>query len=179
METVHERYSRIVKEEMEKEGDPLTKFQKAQAVAGLDMVKHFPIWMKFNFILNHITDPNNVNWENVNDILNSNQDEDDFNLFDEINSMDELLDARSRCIEAQVLNLPYNKRICKACKNEFTLSYKEIDFYQSKDLKTPKRCEYCRKGTERPKITEVKSSAVEEPAPKTAMQIALEKAGIS
>ena len=38
-----------------------------------------------------------------------------------------------------------DKRKCKQCGEEFTLTDSEIKFYNDKDLNLPKRCSECRK----------------------------------
>ena len=43
------------------------------------------------------------------------------------------------------------KQICKQCGKEFELSQSEIDFYNSKNLHLPKRCEACRQANKRKK----------------------------
>lgn len=43
------------------------------------------------------------------------------------------------------------KQICKQCGKEFELSQSEIDFYNSKNLHLPKRCQECRQANKRKK----------------------------
>ena len=48
------------------------------------------------------------------------------------------------------------KLTCKQCGKEFELSESEIDFYKSKNLHIPKRCEQCRQANKKNKATSEK-----------------------
>jgi len=53
------------------------------------------------------------------------------------------------------------KRICKQCGKEFTLTPSEMNFYRSKNLAFPKRCQDCREQNKVQKQTETESDVKE------------------
>ncbi len=53
------------------------------------------------------------------------------------------------------------KRICKQCGKEFTLTPSEMNFYRSKNLAFPKRCQDCRAQNKVQKQTETENDAEE------------------
>ena len=53
---------------------------------------------------------------------------------------------RPLCRECRILrNSAFEKRVCKDCGEEFTITVDEKEFYESKNLLLPVRCCYCRK----------------------------------
>lgn len=65
-------------------------------------------------------------------------------------------------------------QICKDCGNEFTITVSEQNFYESKELALPKRCESCRKARKAAANTE----KVEE-KPKQSLDEMMRAAGIN
>lgn len=133
---------------------------------------------------NEDLDKNQLKW--INKILKhpcKNYNEFDFNIFDEIHSLDELKELQDASNAAEYDIGPKRKEICKKCGNTFYLTKGELDWYRSRDLNVPKKCPYCRKGIERPVMiyseNENFNESIEEEPVKTEMQIALEKAGVS
>ncbi len=166
----------------EGDGDAIKRFQDAMRESSREFIEHFPMWMKFNFIANTTADKTDeeIDWNYVNEMLLKNAEDDDYNCFDRINSKEEFKVEYDKIVSAQFDMHPFRRCTCKTCKEPFTLNFSEIEYYKSKELKLPKRCIYCRKGIEKPKpIVEVKKAEVPEEPVKTAMQIALEKAGIN
>ena len=151
----------------------------------------FPVWMKCNVILNSIPFKqlqeegktlddisSMIDWDKINTFLKYPSVQYDYNIFDEISSIDELEEVREGAIEASIIeDMPYHKKTCKQCGEDFTLSMGQINWFNKKGLKMPCRCEFCRKGIERPKPVKIVAKTVEEPV-KTSMQIAMEKAGL-
>lgn len=171
------------KEEIKKEGDPVTVVKNAFDKAGIEYVKTFPVWMRCNYLLNTIANVpedkrDNIKWDFVNEVLSAQTESLDFNIFDEIRSIDDLTQLKldSTIAEIPEFNAPYFRKKCKCCNEEFTLTRGEINSYFKKGLKVPSRCYYCRKNIERPKPIVIEK--VKEEPVKTAMQIAMEKAGI-
>ena len=166
----------------ETSGDGLTKFNAANKEATISLVKSWPVWMRCNFLLNSISDTKNqsdVNWTFINEVLNFQNDNYDFNLFEKVESIEDLKCVRDDAIvsETPEFNLPYFKKKCKQCGDNFILTRGEIDYFLDKKLNVPNRCKCCRKGIkkEKPKAMENINISSE----KTAMQLAFEKAGIS
>lgn len=176
-------FEKTFNEEMSKNEQDANSVKEALSKASLEFVKTFPVWMRCNYLLNQISvmsdkEKQNIKWDLINEILNYQNDNFDFNYFDTIDSVDKLLELRGLATTAEIqeFNEPYLKRKCKQCGEEFTLTRGEIDSYLNKSLKVPCRCYYCRKNIEKPKPI-IKKEEKEEPV-KTAMEIALEKAGL-
>lgn len=146
-----------------------------------ETLKKMPVWMKCNFLLNKITEHQvNVSWDKVNKILKESYIKYDFNDFKEVTSVEELAEVAANAREATVpeFNMPYYRQKCKTCSEDFTLTRKEIDYFTNNKLFVPKRCYYCRKGLEKPKMIVPTIKEVEEPT-KSAFQLAFEKANIT
>lgn len=153
-------------------------------------LRTMPVWMKCNFLINQISNfiddmneenDKKINWDVVNEILTDTELDIDFNVFEKIHSIKELEDVRERAIIASVpeFHEPYYKKICKKCSETFTLTAGEVNWFNKKGLKIPCKCEYCRKGIEKPKqIIKVENKKEDVEPEKTAMQLALERAGI-
>lgn len=152
-------------------------------------LKGMPIWMKCNFLLNIIHQKEGVsvdelnqqiNWDKINKLLKDSIVDIDYNIFDRINSIEELEELRISATTASIpeFNEPFYKKVCKTCGDEFFLTRGEVDWFEKKDLKLPCKCYYCRKKIQKPiEVVKVKEEKEEEPI-KTAMQLALEKAGL-
>jgi hypothetical protein len=112
----------------------------------------FPMWMRFNYLLNTInkalTDGHteaDIDWDKVNELLTTNRNEYDFNFFKRIETIEQLVFTRSDCIAASVCSDGiWQEHTCKDCGNGFCMSYKEVKFYEGKGLHIPKRCKACR-----------------------------------
>lgn len=65
-------------------------------------------------------------------------------------------------------------QVCKDCGNEFTITVSEQNFYESKELALPKRCENCRKARKAANT----STPVEE-KPKQSLEDMMRAAGIN
>lgn len=150
-------------------------------------LKGMPIWMKCNFLLNTIYQKEEVtidelnqqiDWDKINELLKDSTLDIDYNIFDRINSIEELENLRMSSTTASIpeFNEPYYKKVCKTCGDEFTLTVGEVNWFKKKDLQLPCKCYYCRKKIQKP-ITQVKVEEKEEEPMKTAMQLALEKVG--
>ena len=151
-------------------------------------LKGMPVWMKCNFLLNAINQKEEVtidelnqqiDWVKINELLKDSTLDIDYNIFDRISSIEDLEELRVNSTIASVpeMNQPYYIKVCKICGDEFTLTKGEVDWFEKKDLQLPCKCYYCRKKIQKP-ITQVKVEEKEEEPMKTAMQLALEKAGI-
>ena len=64
------------------------------------MLYAMPILMRVNFLLNSIRNKTDseINWNKVNDILTNNVGEYDFNIFDQINTMEQLQEIKRNII---------------------------------------------------------------------------------
>lgn len=172
----------------------INEAKKVLSEASQKALEELPIWMKCNIILkdlrNHFIetnedlDENQLKW--INKILKhpcKYHNEFDFNIFDEIHSLDELKELQDASNAAEYDIGPKRKEICKKCGNAFYLTKGELDWYFSRNLNVPKKCSYCRKGIERPVMIYPEDEnfyeSIEEEPVKTEMQIALEKAGVS
>jgi len=180
-------------ENMEKR-KTIEEAKKILADASQEVLVTLPVWMKCNIILKDLKDhfieddsdvPEGFRFDKVNEILKHpcKNDEYDYNIFDEINSVQELKDLQDTSNAAEYDIGPKRKEICKKCGHPFYLTKGELDWYFARELKIPKTCQYCRKGIKRPEMiypenTNFNESLEEEPV-KTEMQIALEKAGIT
>lgn len=168
--------------------------KKILSEASQKALEELPIWMKCNIILkdlrdhfietNEDLDENQLKW--INKILKhpcKYNNEFDFNIFDEIHNLDELKELQDASNAAEYDIGPKRKEICKKCGNAFYLTKGELDWYFSRNLNVPKKCQYCRKGIERPVMIYPENEnfyeSIEEEPVKTEMQIALEKAGMS
>jgi hypothetical protein len=130
---------------------------EAQKLLHAEMEKtlySFPMWMRFNYLLNTISNAldqgnktEDINWDKVNEILTTNRNEYDFNFFKRIESVDALMLARADCMVAP-MNIDgcsiWQSHTCKDCGKPFMMSYKEVKFYENKQLHIPKRCKSCR-----------------------------------
>ena len=121
------------------------------AEAERNALNKMPMWMRYNYILNQIGKAlqsghteNDINWDAVNERLYTNILPYDNTMYKKVTTLDELRSAREQCIEASILNMPWHKSRCKDCHKEFTLSYNEVQFFESKGLQLPKRCKCCR-----------------------------------
>lgn len=65
-------------------------------------------------------------------------------------------------------------QVCKDCGNEFTITVSEQNFYESRELALPKRCEACRKARK----MATNSEKVEE-KPKKSLDEMMKEAGIN
>lgn len=65
-------------------------------------------------------------------------------------------------------------QVCKECGNEFTITVSEQNFYESKELALPKRCENCRKARKAANT----ATKVEE-KPKQSLEDMMRAAGIN
>lgn len=176
-----ETFKKIMDEESNL--DAIQRFQKASKEAGNALVKSMPVWMRCNYLLNMIDripeeSRDKIDWGYINEVLRAQNENFDFNIFDDVKSIEDLFDVKMRSTTAEIpeFNEPYFKKTCKCCKEEFTLTRGEINSYLKKSLKVPAKCYYCRKNIKKP--IPVAKTQVEEQPIKTAMQIAMEKAGI-
>lgn len=64
-------------------------------------------------------------------------------------------------------------QVCKDCGNEFTITVSEQNFYESKQLALPKRCESCRKARKNA------NTVVEKEQPKQSLEDMMRAAGIN
>lgn len=118
-----------------------------------DYLSNSPLWMRVNYIINTLAHSLNrggseedINWKKVTETLKKDLGQYDFNIMDDVRSMDDLIDIRTRLTEAQVMtHLPWKRVTCKDCRKLFYMSASEVNFYESKNLQTPKRCPECRK----------------------------------
>lgn len=179
---MNDKYKEILDKAMS-EGtvDPLVNFSKAMQSVTVEMVKDFPMWMRFNYILNSITniEATNINWKLIDEILKDNVNKYDYNAYDTINTIESLNSAKVNCIAASLGVGVWYKSVCKECGETFYMTKGEIDFFEKKDFNLPKRCKNCRDGE--PKI----KKPIQNNKPinavtdgKTEMQIAMEKAGL-
>ena len=147
-------------ENMEKR-KTIEEAKKILADVSQEVLITLPVWMKCNIILKDLKDhfieedcdvPEDFRFDKVNEILKHpcKNDEYDYNIFDEINSVQELKDLQDVSNAAEYDIGPKRKEICKKCGYPFYLTKGELDWYFHKGLKVPKTCEFCRKGLERP-----------------------------
>lgn len=111
-----------------------------------------PLLVKIEFVLNSLNLMNNIddskiNWSVVNKILFKFEQPFDYNinLPMYIDSVEQLHSLRAIIFMANNDLEPYYSYDCKICSKSFMLNYGEIQFYLSRNLYVPKRCEKCRK----------------------------------
>lgn len=121
------------------------------AEAERSALNKMPMWMRYNYILNQIGQAledghteSDINWDAVNERLYTNILPYDNTMHKKVTTLDELRSARSQCIEAAIIDMPWHKGRCKDCHKEFTISYNEVEFFEHKGLPLPKRCKCCR-----------------------------------
>lgn len=111
-----------------------------------------PMWMRLNYLCNVVnqmlseghTDAD-IDWNKVNELLTTNVNEYDFNVFKRIETSDQLLIVASHCRTASILDCDiWQKHTCKDCGEQFFMTYNEVSFYERKRLHVPKRCKACR-----------------------------------
>lgn len=122
-------------------------FQKAE----IETLQKMPMWMRFNYLGNKLAravkdgvSNNDIDWDKLNHLLSDGRDEYDFNCYDYITTPEQFFEAREWCIESSILNLAWQKHICKDCGNKFTMNFSEVEFFRNKELHLPKRCPKCR-----------------------------------
>lgn len=157
-------------------------FIKEMQKSSLELIQSFPLWMRFNVLASWMENKNDesIDWKKINQILHENTDEYDYNNYPEINTKDQFFKERSYCFDALADLFPYKKCKCKKCNDTFTMNFSEIEYFRERKLNAPKKCIYCRKGIEKPKpvkLVQIKQEKTEQ-IEKTAIQIALEKAGV-
>ena len=128
-----------------------SKMRESLQETELRVLATLPMWMRFNYIGNKINKllqsghtEDEIDFDKVNYLLSNNRDEYDFNDYDKIKTVDQFWDARELCIEGQILNGPWQLRVCKDCGKKFTMRFSEVEFYCKKELHLPKRCPECR-----------------------------------
>ena len=115
-DTNHDRFRKIFDEEFKKgDGDSVERLHRAMRASQRDMLEHFPVWMKFNFIANTSCekDDSEIDWNYVNEMLLKNMTDDDYNCFGRIESKEQFLKEYHKLMEAQMGLAPYKKCICK------------------------------------------------------------------
>jgi hypothetical protein len=123
----------------------------------IEILKELPLELRVNSLLGLIAKNEEVygdfslNLSNINDIVNSNIGEYNYNMIPEITSKEDLINLRDTIITATITDGPYRKCRCKQCKDTFYLSSGEVEFFRQKEFKMPKICKYCKKGIEKPK----------------------------
>lgn len=155
--------------------------------------RQMPIWARLNYFAHSIGNASDkaVNWNKVNDALMFEIDKTKpyYNIYGRLSSAKQVREA---AVEAKMafmpeLERPFFRRKCKQCGEDFELTLGEINSYEKKGLHIPGRCYYCRKGIDRNTGNPILSGEVsldgerlgkKEDSEKTAMQIAMEKAGI-
>ncbi len=168
------------------ESDTLKNFHELMATATENAMRNMPMWMRLNYFANTIgnSSDDNINWEKVNKFLMLDIDKTKpyYNMCGKIKNVKQLREAAMDAKMAFVpeFNLPFYHRKCTQCGEDFSLTVGEIKYFEKKGLKVPCRCHYCRKGIERTTGNPIvpKQQKQEEEPVKTAMQIAMEKAGI-
>lgn len=112
-----------------------------------------PMWMRFNFICNSINQAltnglteADIDWDKVNELLTTNRSEYDFNCFNRIETIAQLVWTRAECVAASMDSECgiWQEHTCKDCGNTFIMGYNEVKFYEEKGLHIPKRCKACR-----------------------------------
>lgn len=111
-----------------------------------------PMWMRFNLIHNMLekaiedgVNPETICWSNVNEFLHKNKVSNyDFEFNVQIKDIEEFEFLRKKCLDAPILNTPWQTKSCKECKQTFTLPYSQVQFFERKGLNPPKRCPECR-----------------------------------
>lgn len=110
--------------------------------------KRMSVYIAVRSLLNQITIHNipddHVDWDHINDLIKNCEDYSNcYNIIDPVfHSRDEM----EVYITQEFLAVcdhkftPYRKGICKDCKEEFTMTLGELDFYLQKKLNIPKRC---------------------------------------
>jgi glycyl-tRNA synthetase beta subunit len=89
-------------------------------------------------------DQKTIDWAQVNAVLNQNMTDYDFNAFGNVTSLQTLWKAALDAREAMI-NGVYRTGRCVSCNAAFSLTYRETQFYKSKNFAPPKRCFKCRK----------------------------------
>jgi len=185
MKKINSFFNKIKKEtitEEEKEA-VIKETKKTLEKIQTETLNTFPIWMKTNVLMNWINEGKltneQIDWNYINQVLHTSTQEIkiDYNIFDEISSIEELSELRDNSNEAAYIEtVPFYQETCKKCGKTFTLTRNEINFFLNHDLQIPKRCYACRKGIIPEKIKPERNKEEDEKV-KTEMFLALEKAG--
>ena len=164
------------------ETDEVKKVREAMTAMNKEILIGFPLELRIRSILGMISrmeDKSNLNYDSINEIIHANIGEYDYNILPEVHTVEEIENILWDIGNSIFMNTNYRKCTCKKCKDDFYLTFGEVEFYQRKEFKMPKMCPYCKKGIEKPKKVEIKKEepVIEEKLP-TAMEIAMKKAGL-
>lgn len=89
--------------------------------------------------------PEDVSWTNVDEILHHKENEYDYEFLAHIHNHWDFLKEYKLFMNRRVLGTIWKEKICKECKQPFTISLSEVKFFERKKLHIPKRCPECRK----------------------------------
>ena len=112
-----------------------------------------PMWMRLNYLCNVVNQMLNeghedadIDWDKVNELLTTNVNEYDYNVFERIETPDQLAWVASQCRDASICEdmFIWQEHTCKDCGKQFFMTHGEVDFYARKELHVPKRCKACR-----------------------------------
>ena len=114
-------------------------------------LKNMPLWMRLNYFINIISQAiakgrtnEEVDWDYVNEMCTADLDPFDYNMFENVSTIEELDGRRFNALCAAEGLGPWHKHKCRDCGNDFHMMYKEVHFYKEKGLSLPKRCKACR-----------------------------------
>ena len=110
-----------------------------------------PLWMRLNYFFNKVCKAikdgyknEDIKWDYINEMCTKDLDQFDYNMFDGVDTVEQLDEIRGRVICASAGIVPWHKHKCKDCGREFVMSYNEVHFYATNGLNLPKRCKECR-----------------------------------
>ena len=138
----------ITKEEWEETNRKVREFFHQIEV---DTLQRMPLWMRLNFFSNKLSQvikdghtDDNINWNYINEMCIKGLSEFDYNMYKSVSTAEEFEEQRFDVICASEGIAPWHKHKCKDCGSEFYMTYKEVHFYEDKELSLPKRCKVCR-----------------------------------
>lgn len=133
------------------EEDIVKKSSEIIAEAQSRILSTMPMWIRLGFLCNILINAQkngikeeDILWDKINNLLSQNVKEYDFNCFDKIQSYDEAFQACENSRTGQFVG-PWRKERCKDCGKIFYMTFSEVEFFEGKELKIPKRCTACRK----------------------------------
>lgn len=127
------------------------KMQELFHEAEISALKLMPLWMRLNYFGSKVNKAiadghknEDIKWDYINEMCTKDLGQFDYNMYQNVNTAEELIELRFNVICASEGVGPWQKHKCKDCGREFYMDYKEVHFYQEKGLSLPKRCKECR-----------------------------------
>ena len=117
-----------------------------------ETIPKMPLWMRMNYFSNKVSEALNrgyenkdINWKHINEMCSQNLDIFDYNMYEDVYSLEDFEEQRFNIICATEGIHTWQKHKCKDCESNFYMFHKEVMFFEEKGLSLPKRCPECRK----------------------------------